>query len=98
MSGGRILAFERPRRLEDYPTGTVLKGHTLVEGFATWRSQKPVLTGSCVGCGRCALLCPDAAVSVEGKALSIDLDFCKGCGICARECPKASISMAEEPR
>jgi 2-oxoacid:acceptor oxidoreductase delta subunit (pyruvate/2-ketoisovalerate family) len=55
-----------------------------------------VLKAGCVSCGRCALLCPDAAASLAGKLVEFDLELCKGCGICARECPKGAIEMEEE--
>ena len=48
----------------------------------------------CVGCGSCALVCPQQVFAVqEKKAAIIDLDGCMECGACALNCPVSAISV-----
>ncbi|MDR0523186.1 MAG: 4Fe-4S binding protein [Candidatus Methanoplasma sp.] len=69
----------------------------MVSGNAGWRIRRPSIDpGLCVGCGACALHCPDGALSAAGGAVETDYDFCKGCGICARVCGRGAISMEAE--
>jgi len=48
----------------------------------------------CVGCGRCAEVCPHRVFIVEGKKVRIkDKDGCMECGACAKNCPANAISV-----
>ncbi len=48
----------------------------------------------CVGCGLCAVVCPQAVFAVEdGQARIQDRDACMECGACARNCPVAAIRV-----
>lgn len=63
------------------------------------RTHKPVLEPEkCNVCSLCRLLCPDLAITQEGKKerMEIDYTYCKGCGICAAICPKEAIRMLQE--
>jgi len=49
----------------------------------------------CVGCGRCAEVCPHRVFAVhERKARILDRDRCMECGACRRNCPAAAIAVA----
>jgi len=51
----------------------------------------------CVGCGKCAKVCPVLALSIkEGKAV-LDSEICLGCGVCARNCPTKAIQLERRP-
>ena len=52
-----------------------------------------VRASACVGCGRCAEVCPREAIS-WGDPPVFDLDECIGCMCCAEVCPQGAI----EPR
>lgn len=56
-----------------------------------------LVTGGCVFCEVCQLLCPDLAITRDSQGrIQIALDYCKGCGLCAYFCPKRAIRMELE--
>lgn len=52
------------------------------------RKQLMVVLERCVGCGRCAAVCPEKAIHiVDGKAKT-DRSLCTACGACTKVCPQ----------
>jgi anaerobic sulfite reductase subunit C len=48
--------------------------------------------GACSGCGECAAVCEEMAVTLDGDHLSgIDCESCVRCGACARVCPTEAL-------
>ena len=48
----------------------------------------------CIGCGRCAEVCPHGVFAVDNrKARIMDKDLCMECGACAKNCPANAISV-----
>ena len=48
----------------------------------------------CIGCGRCAEVCPHGVFDIdEKKALIADRDSCMECGACAMNCPADAIDV-----
>ena len=48
----------------------------------------------CIGCGRCAEVCPHRVFRVEEKKAKIeDRDSCMECGACARNCPVNAVTV-----
>ncbi len=53
---------------------------------------------TCVGCGRCAAVCPKQAVKiVDGKAVT-DRMLCDACGLCVEPCPVDARSLEGETK
>jgi NADPH-dependent glutamate synthase beta subunit-like oxidoreductase len=54
--------------------------------------------GSCVGCDRCYIFCPEGAVIPPdeiGGAYTAHDDYCKGCGTCAAVCIRGILDNKE---
>ena len=49
----------------------------------------------CDGCGSCAVMCPDLAITVGGVA-RVDHDQCTACGACCSICARDAMTMVEE--
>lgn len=67
--------------------------------MASGRTHRPVLDPKhCKLCELCRWLCPELAITKDGREdlMHLDLRYCKGCGICAAFCPKGSIRMVLE--
>jgi NADPH-dependent glutamate synthase beta subunit-like oxidoreductase len=55
--------------------------------------------GTCVGCERCLLLCPDLSIHpVEGQTFMYQPhdSYCKGCGTCAAVCNRGVMKFGKE--
>jgi Pyruvate/2-oxoacid:ferredoxin oxidoreductase delta subunit len=55
--------------------------------------------GTCVGCERCLLLCPDLSIHpIEGRTFMFQPhdEYCKGCGTCAAVCNRGVMKFGEE--
>jgi len=49
----------------------------------------------CVGCKKCLLYCPMAAISIKEKKAFVDQDECVECGICLNQCKFGALSIPE---
>lgn len=55
-----------------------------------------VLDHKCVGCEKCAKVCPYEAIDMVEKLAIIDYDKCTLCGVCVDPCPFDAIVLEKE--
>ena len=61
------------------------------------QSARPELlfsTEKCLGCGKCAAVCPAGCHAVESDLHRFDRERCTGCGKCAEICPPRALKTA----
>ncbi|MFZ0449566.1 MAG: FAD-dependent oxidoreductase [Desulfatiglandaceae bacterium] len=54
--------------------------------------------GTCTGCDRCFLYCPEVCISPPGDGqedYESDASYCKGCAVCESVCPRGIITMGK---
>ncbi|MCE5236382.1 MAG: mercury methylation ferredoxin HgcB [Clostridiaceae bacterium] len=64
--------------------------HKYLKNVATLQ----LTTEACIGCGRCAEVCPHRVFKMDGRKARIeDRDRCMECGACAINCPANAITV-----
>ena len=54
-------------------------------------------TAACIGCGKCAKVCANEAITVTDFLAYIDPEKCKLCRKCVEECPTGAIIETNFP-
>lgn len=57
------------------------------------RSTPKLKKSECVGCGKCAEICPAKAITIKNKKASIDTKKCITCFCCQEFCPKGAMKV-----
>lgn len=69
-----------------------------MQPVATTNYIPHITKDKCIGCGKCANVCPILAISMENtRHPVVDHEICLGCGVCARNCPVGAIHMEHRP-
>ncbi|MBQ0096463.1 MAG: Fe-S cluster domain-containing protein [Bacteroidales bacterium] len=55
-------------------------------------------TAACIGCGKCAKVCAQDAITVADNLAYIDFEKCKLCKKCVDECPTGAIHAVNFPQ
>jgi len=58
-------------------------------------AARPVIAGSCVGCGRCAEHCPPGVITMEKGRAVINYRRCIRCYCCQELCPADAVRLEE---
>jgi Na+-translocating ferredoxin:NAD+ oxidoreductase RNF subunit RnfB len=53
-----------------------------------------VSTEECVGCGKCAQVCPVSAIIIDDNVW-VNAGRCTGCGLCVAECPQNALALTK---
>jgi pyruvate ferredoxin oxidoreductase delta subunit len=61
-----------------------------------WRTFKPIVSDTCIGCGLCTKMCPEGCIKIENGKAKINYDYCKGCLICKNVCPIKAIKEEKD--
>ncbi|MDL2327079.1 DUF362 domain-containing protein [Ruminococcaceae bacterium OttesenSCG-928-A11] len=70
----------------------------LMPTIARWASPKPVVArGTCIGCGKCADICPQKVISIDNKKAVIHRENCIHCFCCHEICPVHAIGVRRNP-
>jgi len=60
------------------------------------RGRPRLVASACVGCGRCAEVCPRDAIT-PGRPPTFDLNLCVSCFCCVEACPQGAIEPYYNP-
>ncbi|HWQ75041.1 MAG TPA: 4Fe-4S binding protein, partial [Syntrophomonas sp.] len=78
-------------------TGMIAHKYTPSPAFAG-TGYTATRTEDCVGCGKCAELCPFEAITLVDDKSVVNWDLCMGCGVCQTTCPNGAAKMVLEPK
>lgn len=92
---GSPVAFKRPETVNTDLTGYAPRLlRPLWTRFLRAVAPRPVVrTEDCVGCGRCAEICPQKTIEVSGGRARIHKDRCIRCFCCHEVCPERAVDI-----
>ena len=73
-----------------------------MQPVATTNYIPKISANKCIGCGKCAKVCPILAITMKHESQPkkhphIDTEICLGCSVCARNCPTGAIQLERRP-
>lgn len=60
-------------------------------------SPRPTLKDGCVGCSKCADICPASAIVMKNRQPHFDRKACIGCFCCQEFCPRGALEARRPP-
>jgi NADPH-dependent glutamate synthase beta subunit-like oxidoreductase len=66
---------------------------------ASIQAERCLFCGTCTGCDRCFLYCPELSIKPPREnqdPYCADSDYCKGCAVCEAVCLRGVMSMGED--
>lgn len=67
-----------------------MKGFSYLKNVSTLTIEDE----KCIGCGRCAEVCPHQVLALRGRMARVeDRDACIECGACATNCPTGALRV-----
>lgn len=88
-------SFELPKNDSKEPTSDF---PVFLQGFANkvmkWAAPRPVIQkNTCIGCGKCAEICPQQVIQIKNKKAHIQYKNCIRCFCCHEICPVKAIDV-----
>ena len=72
-------------------------GEKLQKSLQKALSPRPELAENCIGCGKCAKICPANAIKIEKNRPVFNRKACIGCFCCQEFCPKGALEARRSP-
>lgn len=85
--------IERPNDVEFFGEIIGLRGKLASGIIKKALCSRPVLSKGCVGCEKCASVCPAKAIEMKNKKPRIDTSKCIRCFCCQEFCPKGALKV-----
>ena len=74
----------------------MIKKYNIPTGIVASHFEASIDEVKCIGCGKCAKICPMDAISTEDKTSTIDYARCLGCGLCVMQCEEQHAITLKE--
>ena len=61
----------------------------------SWHPRRQLLykKSTCMGCGTCVDICPEQALELSSRGITLTTGLCMLCGLCADECPTMALEV-----
>lgn len=95
---GDIDILEKPisdlKRPDSVPGTNIVSGNGIARVIRNAASPRPVIRlTDCIGCGRCAEICPQHTITIKDRKAYIARKNCVRCFCCHEVCPQRAIDI-----
>ena len=82
------------KRPDSVPSTNLVSGNGIARIIRKAAAPRPVIRhGDCVGCGRCAEICPQHTIAIKDRKAYINRKNCVRCFCCHEVCPQRAIDI-----